>query len=136
MSEIASVTRTALIRAARKAARQAYCPYSNYAVGAALLSEKGVLFTGCNVENISYGLTTCAERNAVASALVAGHRGFVALAIAGGQERPALPCGACRQVLAEFCTPDMPVFIVLLKGGRFVRKNLGELLPEAFGELC
>lgn len=127
-------TRRALVKAARAAAAAAYCPYSAYPVGAALLAADGRVFTGCNVENVSYGLTNCAERTALFKAVSEGCRAFAALAVAGGTERAAAPCGACRQVLAEFCAPDMPVFFARLNGGRVTASTVGGLLPHAFTE--
>ncbi len=121
-----------LIATARKAANHAYCPYSCYAVGAALLCRDGTLFDGCNVENLSYGLTNCAERTAIFKAVSAGQREFTALAIAGGSVAPATPCGACRQVLAEFCAPDMPVYYTALTNGSIAATTVGALLPLAF----
>src|SRR5579864_6622228 len=91
-----------LLRAARSASRQAYCPYSRFAVGAALLSADGRVFAGCNVENASYGLTICAERNAIFQAVAAGERRIQAIAIYTPTPTPSAPCGACRQVLYEF----------------------------------
>ena len=124
----------ALMRAARAAARRAYCPYSRFPVGAALLTADGRLFTGCNVENASYGLTICAERAAAAAAVAAGgRRPFRAIAIAGGTGRPALPCGACRQVLAEFGGPELRVYCAPLKGGGAKESHLlKDLLPHSF----
>ena len=123
-----------LVKVARDAAATAYCPYSAYPVGAALLAADGRVFTGCNVENISYGLSNCAERTALFKAVSEGCRAFAALAVAGGTERAAAPCGACRQVMAEFCAPDMPVFYARLKGGRVTVSTVGDLLPHAFTE--
>ena len=114
------------------AAAAAYAPYSGFAVGAALLADDGTVFTGCNVENGSYGLTMCAERTAVFKAVSEGRRSFRALAIAGGRETPAYPCGACRQVLAEFCAPETPVICLTLDASRIERMTLGELLPRTF----
>lgn len=121
---------------AEMARKNAYCPYSGFAVGAALLGESGRVYTGCNTENASYGLSLCAERGAVMKALSEGERRFVALAVAGGESGAALregvtPCGACRQVLAEFCGADFPVLVVKPGGGTdcFL---LGGLLPHAF----
>jgi cytidine deaminase len=124
--------RNRLVKAAREAAAQAYCPYSAYPVGAAVLAADGRIFTGCNVENVSYGLGNCAERTAFFKAVSEGCREFAALAVAGGAERAAAPCGACRQVMAEFCAPGMPVFFARLKGGRVTVSTVGELLPKAF----
>jgi cytidine deaminase len=101
--------RQALIAAACEIRKQAHAPYSKFHVGAALLTASGKIVTGCNVENASYGLTICAERSAVCSAIAAGERQFVAMAVAtpGGHS----PCGACRQVLVEFA-PDLPILLV------------------------
>jgi len=120
-----------LVARAEEARSQAYAPYSGYRVGAALLAADGTIVTGCNVENGSYGLTICAERTAVCRAVAEGRREFLALAIAASGERTPYPCGACRQVLAEFCPPGMPVCIRRADGGVEQRK-LGDLLPDAF----
>jgi cytidine deaminase len=130
---VCAAVRKNLVKAARGAATAAYCPYSGYPVGAAVLTPEGQVYTGCNVENVSYGLSNCAERTALFKAVSAGCRAFAALAVAGGTERAASPCGACRQVLAEFCAPEMPVFYARLKGGRVRETTVGRLLPEAFG---
>ena len=124
----------ALEAAARAAAARAYAPYSEYRVGAALLGSDGSVWTGCNVENASYGLTMCAERTALFKAVSEGCRTFSALVVAGGgADSPAMPCGACRQALAEFCGAEMPVAVVpLAGGGPAVRKTLGEFLPFSF----
>ena len=122
-----------LVAAARAAAARSYSPYSRYAVGAALLTEDGRVFAGCNVENASYGLTNCAERTALFKAVSEGARRFRALAIAGGTARsPALPCGACRQALAEFCEPSTPVAVAPLRRGAPVVRALGDYLPHSF----
>ncbi len=122
-----------LVAAARAAAGNAHAPYSAFRVGAALLAADGRVFTGCNVENASYGLTLCAERVALAKAVSEGVRAFRALAIAGGTAAsPAAPCGACRQVLAEFCPPAMPVWYAGLADGPTRATSLGRLLPRAF----
>jgi cytidine deaminase len=120
-----------LVEAARKAWGHAHAPYSGYQVGAALLCADGTVFTGCNVENASYGLTNCAERTAVFSAVAAGQTKFSAIAIAASGEPVPFPCGACRQVLAEFCGADFPVYVATTKG--FESITLGELLPHTFG---
>jgi cytidine deaminase len=123
----------ALIRTARAAARRAYAPYSRYRVGAALLTTGGAVFTGCNVENASYGLTLCAERVAVTAAVAAGCRRFAKLVVAGGAREPAQPCGACLQVLAEFVRPDFPVVLTTLSGRTPARAcTFGELMPGRF----
>ncbi len=119
-----------LITAAFKALGNAHAPYSNYKVGAVLLCSDGTLFKGCNVENASYGLTNCAERTAVFAAVAAGKTEFTAIAIAASGEPAPFPCGACRQVLAEFCGPDFPVYIKQVDG--YAATTLGELLPHAF----
>lgn len=122
-----------LVRAAVRAARSSYSPYSRFPVGAALLADSGKVFTGCNVENASYGLTICAERVAILKAVSAGCRSFKALAVAGGKGRAARPCGACLQVLSEFCGPDVPLCLVSLdQPDDIERFMLGELLPQTF----
>ena len=120
-----------LIEAARKALDHAHAPYSGYKVGAALLCADGTVITGCNVENASYGLTNCAERTAVFAAVAAGHTNFSAIAIAAGSEPAPFPCGACRQVLVEFCRPEFPVYVVRADG--YETLALGDLLPHTFG---
>lgn len=121
----------ALIRAAVEARGRAYAPYSGFAVGAALLAEDGRVFTGCNVENASYGLTVCAERVALFKAVSEGARGFAAIAVACGAG-PCAPCGACRQVLYEFA-PDLLVIMADAGGGKVRKARLSELLPRGFG---
>lgn len=119
-----------LIDAARLMLNRAYAPYSNFPVGAALLADNGEIITGCNVENSSYGLTICAERNAVAAAVARGQRRFQAIAIAASPKQPVSPCGACRQFLAEF-NPDMTVISV--GSGREIKEwTIRELLPAGF----
>lgn len=118
--------------AAMAARVNAYAPYSGFKVGAALKGESGRIYTGCNVENSSYSMTICAERNAVFQAVAAGERHFRTIAIVGGrtddeaESKPCVPCGACLQVLAEFCGGDFPV---LLADG--VHK-LSDFLPSQF----
>jgi cytidine deaminase len=125
---------TTLLNAAREAAALAYAPYSHFQVGAALEAEDGRVFTGCNVENASYGLTVCAERVAVVAGVAAGCRRFKRIAIAAGTgTEPATPCGACRQVLAEFALPGFEVLLVTLDNPKSLRRfPLAELLPHAF----
>jgi cytidine deaminase len=118
-----------LFLTAQKAAAAAYAPYSKFRVGAALLAEDGTVFSGCNVENRSYGLTICAERSALVSAVGRGYRSFSALAIAApDSEDPVGPCGACRQVLSEFMPPQARVRFGG-GGSRRVDTTMGELLP-------
>ncbi len=115
--------------AATAARRRAHAPYSGFAVGAALLDSSGRVHLGCNVENASYGLSICAERNAVAAAVAAGASRFAALAVVTDARPPASPCGACRQVLAEF--GDMPVVLANPEGEQ-IRTSVSDLLPLAF----
>ncbi len=118
-----------LVGHARAARQQAYAPYSKYQVGAALLAQDGRVFSGCNVENASYGLTVCAERNAYFQAVAAGCREFAALVVA--TENGASPCGACRQVAREFGI-DLPIHLVDSRG-QVKTTSLAALLPDAFG---
>jgi cytidine deaminase len=108
----------------------AYAPYSNFRVGAALLGESGKVYLGCNVENSSYGLCVCAERSAVARAVADGEKRFKGIVIATQSETPSPPCGMCRQTLGEFAH-DMPVILVNDKGGR-LETSLDELFPMSF----
>lgn len=119
-----------LVQAALAARERAYARYSGFLVGAALEAADGHVFTGCNVENASYGLTNCAERTAVFSAVTEGQRQFAGLAIASAGGVP--PCGACRQVLAEFCD-DLPIVIVdVARPADWVTTRLSLLLPQRF----
>ena len=120
-----------LIVAAEQAQSFAYAPYSDYAVGAALLTDTGEVFLGCNVENASYGLTVCAERIAMFKAISEGHHSFRALAIVGPVQTGNGPCGACRQVLREF-SADLPIYVRQAQQG-IIELRLDELLPRAFG---
>ncbi len=119
-----------LLSAARDARRRAYAPYSNFTVGAALDTGDGHVIFGCNVENASYGLSICAERSAVAAAVAGGFRDFTAIAIAGPDGVLTSPCGACRQVLAEF-NPSMTVIYTTPDGP--AAATIAELLPHSFG---
>ena len=115
-----------------EASAKAYAPYSKFKVGAARLADDGRIFTGCNVENASYGLTNCAERTAVFKGVSEGATRFTALAVAGGEGEVAMPCGACRQVLAEFLPPEAPVRCVTLDGAVVRDFTVGALLPGTF----
>ncbi len=122
-----------LVSAAAQAATQSYSPYSHFPVGAALMTSTGRVVTGCNVENASYGLTLCAERVAVLKAVSEGDRNILALAVVGGKDKAARPCGACLQVLSEFCSPDCRIILAPLnhpdKTEEFL---LSDLLPHGF----
>src|SRR6266550_8697003 len=117
-----------LIQAASAVRKQAYAPYSGFAVGAAVQCKSGAVFAGSNIENISYGLTICAERIAIGSAVAAGEREFVAIAVVADTIEPIVPCGACRQFLAEF-SPDLIIVSAAIMGGRKI-ENLSHLLPD------
>jgi cytidine deaminase len=119
-----------LISAARNAQAKAYAPYSNFRVGAALEATDGTVFTGCNVENASYGLTICAERAAICAAVSAGAKRFRRAVVVSDVDPPAAPCGACRQVLAEF---GLDLSIDGVGSKRTVNWRLTDLLPAAFG---
>lgn len=122
------MTEPDLIAAAREVRNQAYAPYSGFAVGAALLARDGRVFTGCNVENLSFGLTMCAERVAVGAAIASGASDFQLLALTSDSIMPVVPCGACRQVLAEFA-PNLRIVSTTL-GGTSEKFDLGTLLPS------
>ena len=116
-----------LVEAAWGVRDRAYAPYSKFHVGAALLAKDGRVFCGCNVENLSFGLTICAERVAIANAVAAGARSFQRIVVVADTSEPVSPCGACRQVMAEFNLPE----IVLANRSRRERFTLDELLPRA-----
>ena len=120
-----------LMERAIKARENAYSPYSHFAVGAALLCEDGTLYEGCNIENASYGLTNCAERTAIFKAVSEGHIKFKALAVVADTEGPCAPCGACRQVMAEF---KIPLIIMGNLMGNIKIVTIEELLPFSFSE--
>jgi cytidine deaminase len=121
-----------LVEAARNARGRFYAPYSGFAVGAAILAG-GKTFVGVNIENASYPLSVCAERNAVGAMIAAGERRIEAIAVvAGGSDGPVSPCGGCRQVLAEFAADDVPLASEHVQSGERVRWTVGELLPVAF----
>jgi cytidine deaminase len=119
----------ALVEAARAASEHAYARYSGYRVGAAIRSDDGRIFSGCNVENASYGATMCAERSAIFGLVSAGARRISAVCVYAPAEPMAMPCGMCRQVIAEFCV-DAPVLVA--GPGGVLRRSFAELLPEAF----
>lgn len=122
-----------LLKAAADASGKAYAPYSNFAVGSAVLTADGSVYTGCNIENASFGLTNCAERTALFSAVTAGKKDFVALAVVALEKDMPYPCGACRQVMIELCRPDLPVFVASQSDlTAYEQMNLGDLLPKRF----
>lgn len=120
-----------LLRAAEEVRRNAYAPYSGFQVGAAVFAG-GRVYAACNVENSSFPLGVCAERNAVAMAVAAGAHRIEAVAVVGGSTRPSAPCGGCRQVLAEFASANAAV-VYATPGGEPVATTIGALLPAAFG---
>lgn len=140
IDKIPEDTKAKLISMALEARQYAYAPYSGYAVGAALLCEDGSIYTGCNVENASFGATNCAERTAVFQAVSEGKRHFTAIAIVGGQADEksettsyAFPCGVCRQVLREFSKPEQMLILVGKSVHDYQEMTLAQLLPESFG---
>ncbi|MGG0240428.1 cytidine deaminase [Bacillus rhizoplanae] len=119
------------IEEATKMLSKAYIPYSKFPVGAALVTKDGKIYTGCNIENASYGLCNCAERTAIFKAVSEGERNFSYLVITGNTDGPISPCGACRQVIAEFCDPQMPVLLTNQKGDE-KEVTVESLLPGGF----
>ncbi|EOT38891.1 cytidine deaminase [Enterococcus dispar] len=119
------------INVATEALTKAYVPYSHFPVGACLVTKAGKIYQGLNIENASYGLANCAERTAFFKAVSEGEREFSHLVVAGHTPEPISPCGACRQVMAEFCPPDMPVTLVG-ENGVTKETTVGELLPYSF----
>lgn len=128
------MTDVELVKIAVAAKESAYAPYSNFRVGAAVLSESGKIYTGGNIENVSFGATNCAERTAVFKAVSDGERKIIAVAIASDSENFIYPCGICRQVLTEFGDSDTRV-ICTRKNGDFKVYTLDELLPQAFRKI-
>lgn len=126
-----NISEDLLIEKADDMLKMAYVPYSNFPVGAVILSETGEVFAGCNVENSSYGLSICAERTAIFKAVSEGSREFKKMVITGNTDDPISPCGACRQVISEFCEPDMPV-VLTNTDGKIKKTTVAELLPGAF----
>lgn len=129
--EVNQLNKEMLLKASITARETAYVPYSKFPVGAALLTKDGEVILGCNIENASFGLTNCAERTAIFKAVSEGKKEFAAIAISGDTDGPISPCGACRQVIAEFCDKDMPVYLTNLKGN-VSETTVAELLPGAF----
>lgn len=123
--------RDELIKKAKEARQVAYAPYSNFKVGAALLTSKGKLYLGNNIENSSYSLTCCAERVAIFKAVSSGEQHFKKLAVVGNTKKVIQPCGACRQVMAEFFTEEVKIYLANLKGD-MIETNISHLLPESF----
>ena len=126
----------ALIAAAAEARTRSYSPYSRFAVGAALLTASGKIYTGCNIENAAYGPSNCAERTAFFTAVSQGERAFTAIAIVGGREdwdSFCAPCGVCRQVMREFCDPETFRVILAIDENHWREYRLKELLPMGFG---
>ena len=132
-----AITEKELCALAVKARKASYSPYSSVKVGAALLTESGRIYTGCNIENAAYSPTVCAERVAFFKAISEGEKEFTAIAIAGGaNDTPDgffPPCGVCRQVMAEFCSPDFKVYLVKSEN-EYTTLTLGDLLPHGFGK--
>ncbi|MBQ6938104.1 MAG: cytidine deaminase [Clostridia bacterium] len=128
------MTKNELVQKATDAMKNAYAPYSKFTVGAALLSKNGKVYTGCNVENSSYGVTNCAERTALFSAIADGEREFCAIAIVGGKNGEiadfCLPCGVCRQALSEFCGEDFKIY--LYNGKKIKEYKFSKILPLQF----
>lgn len=124
-----------LFTLAKEAMKNSYAPYSNYNVGAALLTKNDKVYMGCNIENASYSLTNCAERTALFSAISNGEKEYEAICVVGGKDGEiidyAMPCGACRQVLAEFCDKDFMVYVGINEND-IKEFKLGELLPHSF----
>ncbi|MGT2895476.1 cytidine deaminase [Streptococcus entericus] len=125
---------TNLIELAIEASQNAYVPYSHFPIGAAVKTADGQVYTGCNIENASFGLTNCGERTAIFKAISDGHRDLIELAVYGQTEQPVSPCGACRQVMAEFFQQDAKITLIA-KNGQTVEMTVGELLPYSFTDL-
>jgi cytidine deaminase len=133
MDNKASKDSMELIALAREARMQAYTPYSRFPVGAAVEFENGAVYTGCNIENASFGATVCAERTAIFKAISDGHRLIHRLAVVCGSEKPCMPCGICRQVIAEFAAPDFVCYAAPVEPDRpFLTLSLDDLLPNRF----
>lgn len=127
-----------LCQAALEARQKSYCPYSGFAVGAALLSKSGVVYTGCNIESVAYSPSICAERVAFSKAVSQGERAFIGIAIAGAKQeeiprQECPPCGVCRQVMMEFCQPEEFRIFLAVTETQYSEYTLKELLPRGFG---
>jgi cytidine deaminase len=120
-----------LLEAAQKVKENAYAPYSHFHVGAALITDTGKIYSGCNVENTSYGLTICAERNAIFRMIADGERRIAEILVIGDTEEFLPPCGACRQVMTEFSTNDTIVYLCN-KHGQWEKTTMAELMPYTF----
>lgn len=132
-AELIGALRAELLAAAREAQASAYCPYSNFAVGAAALLSDGTIYRGCNVENASFGLTICAERVAVFNAIADGRMDIAAIAVVTSAPKLCKPCGACRQVIAEFSQADNPIMVLAATGdGQSALEPITALLPDTF----
>ena len=124
-----------LVNLAIEAREHAYCPYSNFAVGAALLTKDGKVYQGCNIENVSFTPTNCAERTAFFTAVYEGEREFEAIAVVGGKAGEPVssicaPCGVCRQVMREFCDTDFKIYMITPEG--YETRTLAQILPDSF----
>ncbi len=120
-----------LVNEAKRAREFAYCPYSGFAVGAAVLAASGEIYGGCNIENVSFSVANCAERTAITTAIASGEKALLALAVVADTEEPVPPCGACRQVIAEF---NITHIIMANLAGDVTEMTLDELLPNAFAK--
>ncbi|WP_269760034.1 cytidine deaminase [Streptococcus dysgalactiae] len=125
---------TDLVSLAIDASKHAYVPYSHFPIGAALKTKDGTIYTGCNIENASFGLTNCGERTAIFKAVSDGYKELAEIAIYGETQEPVSPCGACRQVMAEFFEPSSLVTLIA-KNGQTLETTVGDLLPYSFTDL-
>lgn len=125
---------TDLVSLAIDASKHAYVPYSHFPIGAALKTKDGTIYTGCNIENASFGLSNCGERTAIFKAVSDGHKELAEIAIYGETQKPVSPCGACRQVMAEFFEPSSLVTLIA-KNGQTLEMTVGDLLPYSFTDL-
>jgi cytidine deaminase len=125
------LTREEMVGLALEARKNAYAPYSGFRVGAAVLADNGRVYTGCNIENASFGATMCAERTAIGKAISEGARQILTVAIASDSDENTVPCGICRQVMSEFCAHDMPLYLSD-KNGSFKEYLFSDLLPNVF----